>query len=144
MKKLLLLFGLAACGGGGGGGTIEKVEGTASIGGKPAKITSCKAVGMRHGEVQYTAVELGLDSGHTVLVDTYAGSTIRKGGEPTKLSDCPRIGGRSTASGAASKAWAQGELDLVCPTADGELKIEATYDCGSTSRPSNRVDRDKK
>src|SRR5688500_3000416 len=110
MKKLLVLIGLAACGGGEADDTIAKIEGTASVGDTPAKITSCKAVAMRDGQVQYAALEVGLDTGHTVIVDTYAGSKVRKGGETTKLSDCSKVGGHSGGGVAGSKAWSHGDL----------------------------------
>ena len=135
MKKLLFLAALVACGGG-DGGTVEKIEGTASIGGKAVTITSCKAVAAEDGEKKYVTLELGLDSGHTVVVDNYAGSKVRNGGETTKLA-CTRTSGESRHGRAGSNAWATGTLDLACTLPEGELSIAATYDCGSTSRPSN-------
>lgn len=119
--------------------TVETFEGTATLAGKPAKITSCKAVGAQHEQVQYVVVEFGLDTGHTVRIDTYLGSQIRKGGDTTELSGCGRMSSSGSHGRAGSSAWATGKAGLTCATPDGELVLDVTYDCGAKERPSNRV-----
>jgi hypothetical protein len=114
---------------------VEKVEGTASVGGKPAKVTSCKAAKRTKG----VAAELTLDTGLTIAVDPVDGVQWRKGDGAFAHLDCDQINlGSSTSGSAGDLAWATGGMKLKCTHPDGAIETDLTYDCGAVDRPSNK------
>src|SRR5688572_12771018 len=86
--------------------TVEKAEGKLTVGGKQAKVTSCKTVPKTQG----TALELTLDTGITVISDAMEGMQWRKGdGTPSKL-ECDRQASKLSAGKAGDSAWSTGTL----------------------------------
>jgi hypothetical protein len=128
---------LAACGGGGArNDDLAIVEGTATIAGAPAALTSCKAVG-QYEPAHFVQIELGLATGQTVIVDPIMGMKLRVDGEVGPL-DCSRLEVREEAWAATPRPWSQGRVGLTCATPAGELVLDARYDCGARDRPSNK------
>jgi hypothetical protein len=133
MKHLLLAF-LVACGGSKGGETVSKIDGTATVDGKPAKITGCSIEKLTDGPPR-AGVVVTLDTGLKYRHDPYAGARFSKGGEWEK-GDCDKTAGNDT----GGPDWSKGTLDISCKYGGAAIVIKATYDCGAVDRPTNRID----
>jgi hypothetical protein len=125
---------VAACGGSKGPETVAKIDGTATLAGKPVKVTGCAIEPF--GEPKRSSIVVELDGGLRLLSSPTDGFQIAKGGGAWTHPECSRI----TSSEAGGDGWMKGKLGATCKTADGELVLDATFDCGVVDRPTNRKD----
>jgi hypothetical protein len=116
------------------GEILHAVDGTASVGGKPVKITGCDIETL--SDPARAAVVITLETGLRYRHDPYAGPRIAtKDGEWTRIT-CER----TSSTDRGGDDWATGKLGVTCAHPDGAIVIDATFDCGTTRRPSNRKD----
>jgi hypothetical protein len=133
MRGLLAFALLAACGGGGKSPeTVAKLDGTATLAGKPAKLAGCKIEPF--GEPKRSSIVIELDGGLRFLSSPAEGFQIAKGDGAWTHPECSRI----VSSSEGGDGWMKGKLGATCKTPDGELVLDATFDCGVVDRPTNR------
>ncbi len=113
MKIVMFAVIVAAAGCGSSDGGF-KAEGTVTVGGKPAKVTSCKQVKAPDG----VQTEFTLDTGHVIYwdMDTF----VRKDGKVEKLA-CGRA---DLESENGKGAW-----HTTCSHPDGEIVLDLDFDC---------------
>ena len=120
MRKLPALLFVVACGG--SSSRPSKLDGTASIGGKPAKLAGCKRVEDAGG---FATVEIALDTGLVFTANGTDGNRVRTHDGKETTVECGRTELDSEGGGLRLK----GTLAYTCETDDGELTIDATFDC---------------
>jgi hypothetical protein len=122
VRRLVLLVGLAfGCDPTEDRGPGVGVVGTITIGGKPAKVASCKATPGPAGAV----LEIALEGGLVLVADPASGMRWKKGDTGDKL-ECTRVVSRQEADGARSK----GDLALTCKYTGGQIVADLHVDCG--------------
>jgi len=124
VTALTALTAIAACGGASEPGGVAKFDGTATIGGKPVKITGCKVEALK--EPNRPATVFTFEGGLRYRDDAYEGMRISRGGGAWEKLDCENIKSHTEGAG----AWAKGEAGATCKTPDGELVFSVTFECG--------------
>ena len=115
------IVAVLACDSGKDQSAVAGVTGTITIGGKPAKVASCKATPGPAGAV----LQIDLEGGLVLVADPASGMQWRKGDAGGKL-DCTRVISKQEADGARSK----GDLALTCKHKDGKIVADLHVDCG--------------
>jgi len=131
--RIILIAALVAACGGKKPETVSKIDGTATVDGKPAKITGCSIESLP--DPPRAGVVVTLDTGLKYRSDPYAGARFSTGGDWDK-GECEKMA--SNSSGGAD--WEKGDMHVICTYKGQKLTIDATFDCGAVDRPSNRVD----
>jgi hypothetical protein len=139
LSRLVAVCLLGACGGGSSAPAgISKVDGTATVGGKPVKITGCKVEALKDPGRPGTV--FSFESGLRYRDDGYDGPRISRANGAWEKPDCEQIMGHINSEGTT---YAKGEAGATCKTPDGDLIFKATFECGvppAGGGKSNRKD----
>lgn len=104
---------------------MSKVEGTATVAGKPVKITGCKVEPLK--EPARAGTVFSFDSGLRYRNDPYDGPRISRANGAWEKPDCDQIMSHVNGEG---PAYTKGEAGATCKTPDGDLVFNATFECG--------------
>ena len=113
---------------------LEKVEGKITLGGKEAKVASCKVTASDPGY----AAHIELEGGLTIVYDVMAGTKWQKEGGELQALECEKNQASMSGGKAPAGAFMAGTWALKCTLPDGALEADLTIDCGPPDRPSNR------